>query len=178
MFALLLILLCSSITEMPNLEDVENLSALIERIKKIDPDLYALAQNESSGGANLTHHKVASGLNKGHTAGGPWGMMPITAKETVGRSDAFKHEYPDISQLPPDAVTNVLNTDPSTAYVLAKAEYDRRLQELGGDKSRTAYSWLNGVTGAKNAKPEEIMNNPYVQKFLKNLPQNKIANQD
>lgn len=154
------------------------MAAMIERIKKVDPDLYAIAQNETSGGKNLNHALVDYGLNKGHKAGGPWGMMPIVAKETVGRSEPFKQEYPDVAQFDPGEVTNILNSDPSTAYALAKAEYERRLQQLNNDKAKTAYSWKYGLSGAKNAPSEKIMADPYVQNFLKNLPDNKIAQED
>ena len=175
MFSLLLALFLSSIGNVP-VED--ELKDLMNRIKKLDPDLYALAQNESSGGINMAHSEVSRGLNKGTKAGGPWGMMPLTAKEVVGRSDAFKESYPDITQLSPEQVSHVLNYDPETAYALARAEYERRLQALEGDKQKAAYSWLHGVTGAKKASPEQIIGSEYVQKFLKNLPPNQAELQE
>ncbi len=174
MFKLMLLLLCSW-GNMPNENSPEDLKALIERVKQADPDLYSLAQNETSGGVNLDHKPVTKGLNKGHTAGGPWGMMPITAKEIVARNRAIKEQYPEVEASDPDIITQALNTNPQMAYALAKAEYERRLKVLQGDKSKAAYSWLNGVTGTKNAKPEDIIASEYVQKFLGNLPQNKIG---
>jgi hypothetical protein len=175
MFSLFLILFCTIIGNMPpdyNDTNVEDLSALIQRLQAEDPDLYAIAQNETTGGQNLNHKPVKAGLNKGHTAGGAWGMMPITAQEIVKRQ--FQQQYPDILEATPERITEILNNDPGTAYALAKAEYDRRLKLMGGDKSRTAYSWLNGVAGTKKATPEQIENHEYVQKFLKNLP-TKVA---
>jgi hypothetical protein len=181
MYFIFLLLFCSNITHMPLDEqpiNVEDLPAFIQRLKESDPDLYALAQNESSGGQNLAHSQVNAGLNKGTTAGGPWGMMPLTAKEIVARNSAFKQQFPDIEQTDPAKITEILNNDPSTAYALAKAEYERRLKLMGGDKSRTAYSWLNGIGGTQKASPEDIISSEYVQKFLKNLPKSKVTKND
>jgi hypothetical protein len=149
--------------------DENELKALMDRIKQEDPDLYAISQNESSGGINLDHPIASKGLNKGHQAGGPWGMMPITAKEVVGRSSEFKEQYPDVSEMEPQDLTNLLNTDPALAYALAKSEYQRRLNRMGGDKEKAAHSWMHGVSGTLKSNPEDIKSSDYVQKFLRNL---------
>lgn len=151
----------------------DELKKLIERLKTTDPELYALAQNESSGGINLNYPIIHKGINKGHKAGGPFGMTPTTAKEIVNRNPANTESYPDIKQFNPEEVSNILNNDYDTAIDLARQEYLRRLSEFGGDKARAAHSWLYGVSGTKNTPEEDIQNNEYVQKFLKNLPKQK-----
>lgn len=149
---------------------MDELKKLIEKLKVEDPDLYAISQNESSGGSNLNYPVINNGINKGHRAGGPFGMTPTTAKEIVNRNPAMSEEYPDIKQFPEDEVTNILNNDPDTALALAKEEYLRRLSLFGGDKEKVAHSWLYGTSGTKSTNPEEIHNNEYVKKFINNIP--------
>lgn len=154
---------------MPDIKNT-NIQEILQRLQVEDPDLYAISQNETSGGQNLNHSPVTSGVNKGHTAGGAWGMMPITAKEIVGRNRELGSQYPQIESADPETLTKAMNEDPYMAYALAKSEYDRRLKLMDSDKSKAVYSWLNGITGTKNAMPEDIESSDYVQKFLKHLP--------
>lgn len=149
---------------------MDEIEELIRRLKSTDPELSAIAQNESSGGTNLNFPQVKSGLNKGQKAGGPFGMMPLTAQELLKRNPQLAEEYPDIQQASPEHVTEILNSDPDGATDLARQEFLRRMNLFGGDKEKAAHSWLNGASGTMEASPEEIQKSEYVQKFLRNLP--------
>lgn len=154
--------ICSSALATPSIK-------LVESIKYSDPELYAIAQIESNGGSNLKHPKVQYGLNKGHTAGGPFGMMPVTAYEAIQRDKALKRDYGHLLNLSPDKLTNTLNTRPRIALTLAQKEYKRRLKVLG-NKKKVAYSWLYGVSGTLNTNKLDIDNSSYIKKYLRFLP--------
>lgn len=152
---------------------MSEIEELIHKLKSTDPELSAIAQNESSGGKQLNYPIVKSGVNTGHKAGGPFGMMPVTVQELLKRNPDLAEQYPDIQQASPEHVTQILNGDPDAATDLARQEYIRRLNLFGGDKEKTAHSWLNGTSGTMQASPDEIMKSDYVQKFLRNLPRTK-----
>lgn len=149
---------------------MSEIEELIHKLKSTDPELSAIAQNESSGGINLDFPTVESGLNKGQKAGGPFGMMPLTAQELLKRNPKLAEEYPDIQQAKPEHITEILNADPDAATDLARQEFLRRMNLFGGDKEKAAHSWLYGPTGTKQLSPEEVSDSDYVQKFLRNLP--------
>ncbi|NJO53104.1 MAG: hypothetical protein HC840_31075 [Leptolyngbyaceae cyanobacterium RM2_2_4] len=72
---------------------------LVSHIKQDHPHLWAIAQNESSGGRDLAHQKLSGGMHKGHSAGGPWAMMPKTVKFVVDKLDkdgSISETYPQL----------------------------------------------------------------------------------
>ncbi len=149
--------------------NAEDLQKIIEQLRESNPELYALAQVESSGGKNLKHELIDSGLNKGTRAGGAFGITPLEAQEIIKR-EGLSEEYPDVLQGTPDDITNILNYDPELSEVLAKKEFERRKNVLGGDAEKAAYSWLHGVTGAKRTPNEQMIESKRYQDYQKALP--------
>lgn len=157
---------------------MDELEELLQRLKSTDPELSAIAQNESSGGKDMNYPTVQKGLNKGQKAGGPFGMMPLTAQELLKRDPKLAEEYPDIQQAAPEKITEILNSDPDAALELARAEYLRRLNLFGGDKAKAAHSWLYGTTGTMQTPDEQISESDYIQKFMRNLPRTKTSGKE
>lgn len=166
--------------------DEAKLAALKKYIQDLkDEQMKALAMVESSGGQNLQHPVVTKGLNKGHTAGGPWGLMPISAAEIVKKNPKLAKQYPEFAQLltnvnqNKEAITAALNENPQLAYDFSKSKFDSNLKSFP-DLDSAVHAWYHGNTGTKNkmAKegPESIQTADYVQKFKKYYqPERAIA---
>lgn len=152
------------------------------------PILGAIADVESSGGNNLNHKTMESGMHKGHTAGGMFGMMPHSAAFILKKDPELANKYPKLLEAAKDVqnnhkvLTDALNSDPQVAADLAVAMFNRNKGKTKS-KEHFAYSWLNGLKGSweaiKNNGHDHVANHPYVQKVMQNLPkheQNKGLN--
>lgn len=161
---------------------VMNAQELVDHIKDDHPHLWALAHNESSGGINMDHKKMKSGMHKGHTAGGPWAMMPKTVKFVIDKldkdgtlSDMYPHvkAYTDNVDKHHKDITDTLNSSPMLSFKLAAKLYGHMNKKHGGDVDKVAHSWLHGLQGTKNMVAEQgsgvIQDHPYVQKFHSHL---------
>lgn len=133
--------------------------------KQMHPDLHTIAFIESSSGKNLKHRIVNKGLNKGDRAGGAFGMMPITAKETIQKNTDLKNKYGHLLTLPHSNITNFLNSNSDASEQLASAHFNRLLKVFPNDSLKRAYAWNNGITGALKASKGDINSHPYVKKF-------------
>lgn len=166
--------------------DEAKLAALKQYIQNLkDDQMKALAMVESSGGQNLQHALVTKGLNKGHTAGGPWGLMPISAAETLKKNPQLGQKYPEFGKMlqnidqNKEAITQMLNDNPELAYDFSSAKFKRNLKEFP-DLNGAVHAWYHGNAGTKKkmAKegPESINTADYVQKFKKYYqPERAIA---
>lgn len=150
---------------------------IIGRLKGSHPNLWSLAQVESSGGRNLDHAKLLRGMHKGHTAGGPWGMMPNTAKYVLGISKGLRNKYPDLKSRSKDIdkhhlyFTNAMNKNPDAAYDFAKTLYNHLDTVHDSDIDKIAHSWHHGIGGTNKAskKKRDHSKSEYNTKFNKFL---------
>lgn len=138
-----------------------------DSIAMLSPGLKAIAQNESSGGVNIAHPQVNYGLNKGTTAAGATGMMPITAQDVVSKDKDLMDKYGNLVEMSPNKVTQYLNSNPQALADISNAHWGHIQDVFPDDEARQAYAWRWGVTGAKQASDEDISKQPYVQNFLK-----------
>jgi hypothetical protein len=112
-------------------------------------------------------------MHKGHTAGGPWGMMPKTVAYVLGLSKSLRTKYPDLTEKSKDVgknhqyFTKTLNTNPEAALDLAKTLYNHLHTLHKGDINKTVHSWHYGIGGTNNAvkNKEDLNNNEYVMQF-------------
>src|SRR6185369_15289084 len=101
-------------------------SSVVNNLKSSNPELWSIAQAESSGGKNLNHKTMDRGIHKGQTAGGAWGMMPKTAAYVMKMSKKLQQKYPELAKDTQDInsnhdkITELLNKDPKVALELAK----------------------------------------------------------
>ena len=140
------------------------------------PLLGAVGQAESSGGKNLDHAVVTSGIHKGHKAGGPWGMMPLAASFIINKDKNLAAKHPELVEASKDiknkhhVFTETFNKDPQAAADFAIAMFNRNKAKTKSDH-QLIYSWLNGLKGSwnklKSDGHDSIKAHPYVQKVMK-----------
>jgi hypothetical protein len=147
----------------------------VSKEKQLHPDLNHIAFIESNSGKNLKHPTVNYGLNAGHRAGGQFGMMPITAKETVKKNPSLRDKYSHILNASHTDVTKFLNNNSEASKEIASAHFDRLLRIFPKDSLKRAYAWNNGISGAMKASKEEIVSHPYVRKFVDSSKKRSVA---
>lgn len=138
-----------------------------DRMALLNPEVRAIAFNESSGGKNIAHKPVTYGLNKGDTAAGATGMMPKTALDAIENNKELMEKYGNLLETSPKKVTKFLNENPDAVADISNAHWQTIQKAIPDDPERQAYAWRWGITGAKRADEEDIANEPYVQKFMK-----------
>ena len=131
------------------------------------PDLQKIHELESSSGKNLKHPVVNYGLNRGDRAGGGFGVMPITAKETIRKNPSLRKKYAKILNMSNKQITIFLNNNEKASRDIANSHWNKLLKMFPKDRLRRAYAWNCGVTCALKASNKEVVTNPYVKKFIK-----------
>lgn len=146
-----------------------------EQKSDMHPDLHNIAFIESTSGKNLNHPTVNYGLNAGHRAGGQFGMMPITAKETIKKNPSLRDKYSHLLNAPHSDITKFLNSNADASKELASAHFNRLLKIFPTDPLKRAYAWNNGITGAMRASESDVASHPYVKKFANAHNKRSIA---
>ena len=149
----------------------------IASLKSKNPVLWSIAQTESSGGQNLNHKTMKSGMHKGQTAGGAWGMMPKTAGYVLKLSKKLQSKYPELAELSSDVnanhkqITESLNKNPQVAYDLANTLLNHIKSVHGNDMNKILHSWHYGIEGTKKATSDkkDLKSDQYVQKISSHL---------
>ena len=130
---------------------------IIRCLKKSHPNLWTISQVESSGGKDIKHEAVKRGMHKGHTAGGPWAIMPKTAQYILGLSKGLRDKYPDLSKKSKDVdkhhktFTDTLNKDATTSYDFANTLYNHLNKTYKGNVNKIVHSWYHGIGGTNKA---------------------------
>lgn len=135
-------------------------------MSEIDKFLEAIAQIESAGGKYTTHKTMSSGIHKGQSAIGTYGLMPNTVNEIASTSD--DEEIRALQELSPKEKKRMLESNPDLENKVARVLADRVITNQGGDLAKAAYSWNQG----HNLTPDKIEKrnyeeHPYVEKFRK-----------
>ena len=148
---------------------------MIKDISAKYPLLGAISKVESSGGKNMAHREIASGMHKGHKAGGPFGVMPKSAAFVLSKDEALAKKYPDLAEAAKDIgknheiFTKAFNENPEAAADFAVSMFNSHKSKTKNDH-QLAYSWLNGLKGSwnkyKEGGLEAIQEHPYVQKVM------------
>lgn len=128
-----------------------------------------IAEIESSGGKNINHREIASGMHSGDSAIGKYGMMPNTVEELQNRNTLegkLNPELAEISGQPHDQMKQSLENNPELQEQLAKELALKLQHSYGGDQDKMAYGWNQGHnTPEEKMTPEELNNSDYVGKF-------------
>jgi hypothetical protein len=140
-----------------------------ERVER-DRFLDIIAQIESSGGKNFNHPEMQSGIHKGSSAIGRYGLMPNTVKEVVKRAElsgAATDPMRQIASQDPQTMKSLLESDPQLEQQMAH-QLAKRVLEKFEDPEMAAFSWNQGT----NLTPQQIaernyQENDYVKKFRK-----------
>lgn len=140
--------------------------------KKLRDMLGVISQLESSGGKNIAHPTIETGLQEGQTAIGNYGLLPNTVREVL---NSMKHRG---APIPPELQNTLPLTDkglagkliekPELQNAVAGDLMSRVLNRSGGDEDKAAYMWNTGHNLDPNSiTPEKLDTNPYVEKFRK-----------
>jgi hypothetical protein len=116
---------------------------------EIDQFLSLISQLESSGGKNLAHKTIESGIHAGDTAIGQYGLMPNTIEEMARRSGRGPASVPqNEEEIARQLAAQVLSRQPSDEMA--------------------AFSWNQGHNLSPNQIEERnYQEHPYVQRFQK-----------
>lgn len=143
--------------------------------------LELIRQIESSGGKNVDHRTLASGLHKGQAAMGEYGIMPKTAEEFVGRRKRRGQFGPDealMAQMSPKELKEFLAGQDRIEQNLAGDIAEHVLRRSRGDDEKAAYMWNMGHNKvASNISDKSLDKSDYVNKFRK-LKQMLTGNND
>jgi hypothetical protein len=140
-----------------------------DNIKKF---LEKTAQIESSGGKQLNHPEIESGIHSGDSAVGQYGLMPNTIKEILNRTK--EQSTPDIEALrvlPNEVVNREIASNPMLEDEVARKLAEHVLQRQLGDEEKAAYSWQYGHNlPPSRITPEILESSPRIQKWRKLSP--------
>lgn len=136
-------------------------------------ELQAIAMNESSGGLNMNHVRMKSGMHKGDRAGGAFGLMPKTAIEIISKNEQLNKKYSFVLTMDHDQISDKLAKDYQMSFDIANAHWKHLRKHMG--PKRAAYAWYNGAAAAAGAEVQTIESDEYVQKFLSVLYRKLVA---
>jgi hypothetical protein len=127
---------------------------------------------ESSGGRNLAHAPIETGINAGQVAGGAYGILPNSlvdfVKQSRNRGLNIDPRLVELSQLPPEEITKRLNEDRGLDDLAADLGSQLLLQKTMGDEEKAAYGWRTGHNRPFNKlSPDEYQKHPYVEAYNK-----------
>jgi hypothetical protein len=138
-----------------------------DRETKVKNFLSTISMNESSGGKNINHKKMQSGIHAGDSAIGQYGLMPNTIKEMTGRMGQ-DHPLSRYSKMNSKAIAQNIKKNPKHEQEIATFMANHLFDKHGGDEGKAAYSWNQG----HNLSPEhfegqhkDYANHDYVKKY-------------
>lgn len=146
-----------------------------ERFKRV------IKQLESSGGKNLSHETIESGINAGQTAGGAYGILPNSLKDFVNQAKNRNYEIPEelsnIKRLTPDQITDKLNQDRNFDEKAADLGSNILLEKTGGNELKAATGWRRGHNQNFNEMTDQdALNDPYVRAYSKLSTKDQFEN--
>lgn len=141
----------------------------IDKMKKGFPKtramfMDAISDIESSGGKDFSHREIASGIQKGTSAGGQYGLMPNTIKELVNRSKS--EDLAPIAEKNPDEIKQLIESNPDIEDVFAKQLSDMVIKKSDNNLDKAAYMWNQGHNLDPDSVSEDTLaKSDYVEKF-------------
>jgi hypothetical protein len=158
-----------------------------QNVIKPAPGLNIIKQLESSGGKDISHDVVQTGLNAGTSAAGNYGLMPLTIIETVSKNPHLRTKYPDIAnsdyKMNQDYIKDFISKNPDAENEIANSHWRRLGHKFDNDENKMAHAWFNGITNTLRSDPEDVKNHFYVKRYnkfkklfdLENKPLREIA---
>lgn len=147
--------------------------------------LNLIRQLESSGGKNLKHKKLKSGMHKDQAAIGEYAIMPNTANEFIKRRELKGQFGPDealMRQMTPEELQEFLKDQDRVEQGFGSDIADRVLQKSKGNIDKAAYMWNEGHNlKAADISEEDLDSHDYVRKFRnlrKSLNKRNIASEE
>ena len=161
----------SQVREMPNNKKPSSAIKGSFKDKKISNFLKAISMSESSGGKNLHHEQMKSGIHAGDSAIGQYGLMPNTVKETVNRMGRDHPLHRKYSNMDNSQIGASLSANPDHENEIASHLANGLHDKFKGDESKMSYSWNQGhnlTNDHLKTSHADYKNHDYVQKYHKN----------
>lgn len=141
----------------------------------IDNFLSHISMIESSGGKNTSHKKMKSGIHKGDSAYGKYGLMPNTIREIAVRMGKKSPLY-QYSKMGSKNIKESFKKNPQHEKEMATYLANHLNQKFGGDKEKMAFSWNQGhnmPSDHEKFASGEYKNHDYVKKYQLHSGQNQ-----
>lgn len=122
--------------------------------------LRAIADVESSGGKNTNHKPTPQG-----TAYGRYALMPNTITDTIKGHKDLKAKYGKALSLKGPQLHRFMQDNKGLEDVIADRHLAHIEHNFKNNPDKTAFSWNQGITGAKKADENSISSHPYVKKI-------------
>jgi hypothetical protein len=140
--------------------------------KKIDEFLQAISLNESSGGKNLNHQTMRSGIHKGDTAIGQYGLMPNTVKEMSNRirkDYGPDHPLSSYEKMNEKQMRESFEKNPQHEKDMARYMANYVHGKSKGNENEMSWRWFQGHNTKK--LPKDWDKHDYVIKYNKHINQ-------
>ena len=130
-----------------------------EKFKRI------ISQLESSGGKNTKHATMKSGLHKGSTAIGQYGLMPLTIRDVAqmrvrkGQADELDQKIASMSVEEAKSLIPSLISENSPEYEKYADTLSEHVLGRYGDMEKAAVAWNQGHYSSPE-KIQRLINNP------------------
>lgn len=122
------------------------------------------AEIESSGGKNLEHRELQSGMHAGSAAIGRFGLMPNTLDELRNRMLRSKIQLPgvDLKSATKEQLAEAISNNPELEDAFA-TQLLRTIKSKGVDDTTANYMWEHGHN--KIPDPVKVKESPRTKKF-------------
>lgn len=149
---------------------------------ELDAFLNTLREKESSGGKDFNHPVIKSGMHKGTSAIGNFGLMPRTTQDFLMREKKIRgkvlpEDLNEIANLDPNDVEAMnqlklkLEQDPDKERRIARMLAETVLKKHAGDEERAAWGWKMGTSTPSDKITDDTLNKEeYIQAYRKNKP--------
>lgn len=117
---------------------------------------------ESSSGKDTDHKLMASGIHRGTSAMGEYGMMPNTAQHMARVNIRDKKSTPldeVVANIDPSQIEEVLSSNPNKTKEYVNAYMDRVLNSSNSMKD-AATKWMAGPNASEKTMDRVDKNNP------------------
>lgn len=135
---------------------------------------------ESSGGKNLDHTTMETGIHAGTAAIGRFGLMPKTIKDLNSMIHGKSHTYlgrklgehykdedmRELASLPDNRIQDKLKQKPILGLKAARYLWDHLMERHKGDPAKSAFGWRFGTNiPSSKITPKHLQDSGYVKKF-------------
>lgn len=133
--------------------------------------LDTISMVESSGGKNLKHKEMKSGIHSGDRAIGQYGLMPNTIDELINRRKLAEADISDVQNLKgmdQEALQQAFKDNPELEEEFANQLADFVLNKSRGDEEKAAYLWNQGHnTNMRKLENDDFKDKEYVKRYQK-----------
>lgn len=131
--------------------------------------LKAISAVESQNNPKAQHQIMSTGMHKGSSAIGSYGLMPITIREMVKKNPDLNKKYGHLANVSGDTFKSLVLHNPETEHEIASKLYDNLASKFGHHPEAISHAWFNGVSGTMKALKDkkDLGKHWHVRKIMK-----------